>query len=162
MKKLFGLTIVACILFACNQGQQPAAGATDMDRDSTTMRHDTYAGLQQVAGCYTAVSGRDTAGLRLEERDSNLNGALSYNYYEKDRNEGSFQGEVQDGMLTGWYLFRSEGVMSFRQVAWQIRGSELWPATGEMEQRNDTMLFRDIKAVRFDSSLVFRKVPCVL
>lgn len=161
MKKLFGLSIVAGVILACNQGQQPAAGANDTTQAST-IRKDTLPGPQQVAGCYTAVSGRDTAGLRLEERDSNLNGALSYNYYEKDRNEGSFQGEVHDGMLTGWYLFRSEGVMSVRQVAWQIRGSELWPAIGEMEQRNDTMLFRDLSKLRFDSVLVFRKVPCVL
>jgi len=87
---------------------------------------------------------------------------LSYNIYQKDRNDGTLQAEVTGDIIKGWYLFKSEGIISVREVAWKINADELWPATGEVIQRNDTTLFAQPDKLRFDNSRPFKKVACVI
>ena len=114
------------------------------------------------SGCYSQIMARDTSFLQIESKDSTINGALSYNIFQKDRNDGTLQADVTGDILTGWYLFRSEGIISVRQVAWKIKGTELWPGIGEVVQKNDTMVFSSPDKLRFDSTRPFKKVPCII
>jgi len=113
-------------------------------------------------GCYAQIEGRDTANLQLENIGTNTTGKLSYAMFEKDRNDGTLQAEMSGDILTGWYLFKSEGIISVRQVAWKIKGSELWPGTGEMIEKNDTMFFSLPDKLQYDSTRPFKKVDCIL
>ncbi len=115
-----------------------------------------------LTGCYSSISNRDTSALQIDTRGAVIAGPLTYSIFEKDRNVGNFQGEVHGNILTGWYLFKSEGIMSVRQVAWKINGTSLWPGTGDVIQRGDTTLFKDETKLSFDSSNAFRKIPCTL
>lgn len=114
------------------------------------------------SGCYSQIAGRDTANLQIENKGGSVGGALSYAIFQKDRNDGTLQGEMSGGILTGWYLFKSEGIISVRQVAWKIKGSELWPGTGEVIERKDTMFFSLPDKLQYDSTRPFRKVDCIL
>lgn len=113
-----------------------------------------------IQGCYSVINKRDTASLQLIIKDSSITGSISYDLYEKDRNDGTFQGEIVDGMLLAWYMFRSEGVMSVRQEVFKIAKDELWPATGEVSVRNDTAYFSKPDQLKFDSTRAFKKVQC--
>lgn len=115
-----------------------------------------------IQGCYSMISNRDTASLQLIIRDSVITGSISYNLYQKDRNDGTFQGEIIDGMLLTWYMFRSEGVMSVRQEVFRIGKDQLWPAVGEVAVKNDTAYFSKPDHLRFDSTRAFKKVACVI
>ncbi|MGZ8558325.1 MAG: hypothetical protein ACXWWC_08330 [Chitinophagaceae bacterium] len=114
------------------------------------------------SGCYAQIINRDTSLLQLEQKANTVNGTLSYNIYQKDRNDGTLQADVAGDIITGWYLFRSEGVVSVRQVSWKINGDELWPGIGEVVQKNDTMLFAQPEKLQYDNTRPFKKVACVI
>jgi hypothetical protein len=114
------------------------------------------------SGCYSQIAGRDTANLQIENKSGSVGGALSYTIFQKDRNDGTLQGEISGDILTGWYLFKSEGIISVRQVSWKIKGTELWPGTGEMNERNDTMFFSLPGELQYDSTRPVKKVDCIL
>jgi len=154
--------IFICALFSCNNpGDRISDAGTTNDTipgsSSSTAAIDTT-----LTGCYLSIYNRDTSSLQVETKGAVVAGPLSYNLFEKDRNDGSFQGEVQKNILSGWYLFNSEGVMSVRQVAWKISGYNLWPASGDVVQHGDTMLFKSMDQLRFDSTRPLTKIPCTL
>lgn len=151
--------LAAIFLAACNNNQQSGspAGTTD-----TLAAEGVEVADSTLSGCYSMTTEKDTASFQLQVKDGHASGTLSYNLQEKDRNDGSFEGEIQGGILRGWYLFRSEGLMSVREIAWKINGTALWSARGEVEQRNDSAFFKAPGELQFDSSRAFVKVPCVI
>ena len=151
---------LAMICGSCNNEGKTSGEIKKELTDSTALNKATPDSLP--SGCYLQISGRDTASLQIENKDSSINGTLSYNIFHKDRNDGTLQAEISGEILKGWYLFKSEGIISVRQAAWKIRGSELWPGTGEMVQTNDTMFFSLPGKLQFDSTRPFRKVACVI
>ena len=161
MKKLYKLFLaVALMAIACNDntkatGQESATG--DTSQVITAPVTDT-----SFSGCYSMLAGRDTASLQLQHNGTLVTGSLSYNLYQKDRNDGSFQGEASNGLITGWYLFRSEGIMSVRQEIFKIGKDALWPATGEIIMRGDTALFAYPDKLSFDSTRAFLRVKCII
>ncbi|WP_276504416.1 hypothetical protein [Terrimonas pollutisoli] len=152
--------LLAFVLLAgsCNNEGKTS---TQVEKDSITppnmIAEDTLS-----SGCYSQIVQRDTSSLQLQKKGSSLTGALSYSIYQKDRNDGTVMVEQSEDIIKGWYLFKSEGIISVRQVAWKINGEELWPATGEVTQKNDTTLFAKPDQLRFDSTRPFKKVSCVI
>jgi len=153
-------SLVLLVMLACNNSREQPSDSQEtndsVDKTVTTLV-DT-----SVAGCFSQINNRDTAWMQLDAKGITMTGPLSYRIFEKDRNEGTVQAEVTNGVLIGWYLFRSEGLMSVRQVAWKINKDQLWPATGEMKQRNDSMVFANEAALTYDSARPFIRVTCVL
>ncbi len=143
---------------ACNNnGSITSAAKVD------TINNKSSSGVDSLhSGCYSQINNRDTSSMQVVQKASLINGSLSYKIYEKDRNDGEFQAEISGDIITGWYLFRSEGILSVRQVAWKVNGNELWPASGEMIQNNDTMRFAKPEQLQFDNTRPFKKVPCII
>ena len=141
-----------------NEGKTSSAIKKDsVHPELSTVVHDSLS-----SGCYSQIAGRDTANLQIENKGSLITGTLSYAIFGKDRNDGTLQGEMAGDILKGWYLFKSEGIISVRQVAWKIKGSELWPGVGEMVEKNDTMFFSLPDNLQFDSTRAFKKVECII
>lgn len=157
---LKNIGILGLFLFtgACNNnGKSSAEVSPDTVANTTTIAVDSLS-----SGCYSQIVQRDTAFLQLENKGSMVIGSLSYNIYQKDRNDGTLQAELAGNIITGWYLFKSEGVISVRQVSWKIDDDDLWPAIGEMIQKNDTAMFAQPDKLQYDSSRPFKKVPCII
>ena len=141
--------LVAFVLLAgsCNnEGKTSTQVEKDSITPANTVVQDTIS-----SGCYSQIIKRDTSSLQLQKKGSNLTWALSYSIYQKDRNDGTVMAEQSGDIIKGWYLFKSEGIISVRQVAWKISGEELWPATGEVTQKNDTTIFAKPDQLKFDS-----------
>ncbi len=157
------LTINVLILLACNNAKEQTGSTTATSTDSTDKNVKTGTTSDTtVTGCFTQINKRDTATLQLDAKGITITGPLSYNYYQKDRNGGTLQAEIVGNILIGWYLFRSEGIMSVRQAAWKISKNQLWPAIGEMKEQNDSMLYVNPDKLSYDSAHPFIKVACVL
>jgi hypothetical protein len=158
-KSVLCTAFVVLVDSCSNEGKTSAEISPDSGKTIAASRltRDTLA-----TGCYSMIASRDSSFMQINSKGSLITGSLSYNFFQKDRNDGTVQAELNGDVLSGWYLFRSEGVMSVRQVAWKIKGTELWPATGEMMERGDTMMFVDEGKIRFDSAHVFKKVACTL
>lgn len=159
---LKNIAVLGLFLFAgsCNNKSKSSAEITAdtiVNKTATTSITDSL-----PSGCYSQIMKRDTSLLQLSNKDNSINGSLSYNIYEKDRNDGTLQADIDKNILSGWYIFKSEGIVSVRQVAWKINGDELWPAIGEVVQKNDTAMFAQPDKLRYDSLRPFKKVPCVI
>jgi hypothetical protein len=142
---------------ACNN-----KGKSSAEINSDTVVNSTATVDSLSSGCYSQIIQRDTSFLQLEQNGNTVNGALSYNIFQKDRNDGTLQADLSGDILTGWYLFRSEGIVSVRQVSWKINGNELWPGMGEVIQKNDTTLFAEPDKLQYDNTRPFKKIPCII
>jgi hypothetical protein len=110
------------------------------------------------AGCYRMIIKNDTATISLNAQADSVSGSLSYNWYERDDNQGTFKGTIKnDSLIVADYTFQSEGVTSVRQVVFKIQDSVLLQGYGELQERNDTAFFRDVNLVIFDTKNPFRK-----
>jgi hypothetical protein len=162
-KKLYACATLL-ISLACNNGSgnHTVSDTTVVDTDSANIPMAIAIKDTTVGGCYTQIFKRDTVTLQLDITGNNATGPLTYKIYEKDMNDGSVKAELSDSIIMGWYLFRSEGIMSVRQVAWRVKPGQLWPATGDLIQRNDTTTFASLENLRFDNTKPFIKVRCSL
>jgi hypothetical protein len=157
------LLAVIILAVSCNSNKETTEDKTITDKTDTSAAvipvdtRDTT-----IGGCYIQIFKKDTANLQLDITRNNVTGPLTYRLYQKDINDGSIKAEIVDSVITGWYLFRSEGMLSVRQVAWKVRPGQLWPAEGEVIQRNDTTMFADPRSVKYDNSRPFVKIKCTL
>ena len=96
--------------------------------------------------------------MSLNHAGDSVSGSLSYNWYEKDDNSGTFKGAVKnDTVIVANYTFQSEGTTSVRQVAFKIKDSILQQGYGELIMKNDTLFFRDVNLIIFDTKNPFTK-----
>lgn len=163
MRRIFIISaaIAAVACGTSNTTEQTTDSRDTAVRDTAiTNTNDAIPLDTAVSGCYSLIAGRDTASLQLQRRGPTATGSLSYNLYQKDRNDGTFQGELNGDRLVVWYMFRSEGVMSVRQEIFQVVPDKLLPAIGEVTVVNDTARFVNPDNLKFDSKRAFVKVKC--
>ncbi len=163
MKNILTSILISIAVTACNNAEQQTNNSQLTNSDSINQNTTTQRTDSTITGCFAQIIGRDTATMQLDAKGITITGPLTYDFHEKDRNEGTLQAEMtENDILTGWYLFRSEGTMSVRQLAWKVMKNELWPAVGEMQERNDSLVFVNADKLSFDSTHAFVKNPCVL
>lgn len=154
MKKTFFILIgLAGLLVACQSSQTEQSNTDSLALD-TTITPTT----QQL--CYSYIKDKDTANLTFMTSGSITTGELNYNLYEKDKNSGIFKGEMRGDTLIADYTFKSEGTESVRQVAFLKKGNQLLEGFGAVEEQNGKTIFKDVKKLTFDQTMVFNKVDC--
>lgn len=144
---------------ACNNKEKAEESVTPV---KDTVVDDSLVATTPIPldGCYRMVSNRDTAIMRLNVVDSLVTGDLRYHWFEKDHNEGSVKGVIRDSLLILDYIFRSEGMMSVRQVVFRLAGTSLQEGYGEMTTA-DTIRYKDIYQLKFEQNHPFIKIPCI-
>lgn len=111
--------------------------------------------------CYQFVKNRDTISLNIQQMGKALSGDLSYNFYEKDKSHGKVSGKLIGDTLLMNYMFNAEGTSSIRQVAFLKKGNKLIEGYGDVEERNGSFVFKDIKGLNFnDEGTVLEKTDC--
>lgn len=112
--------------------------------------------------CYSAIFKKDTISLSLNIKENQIaSGKLSYNFFEKDKNEGTLIGELRGDTLIADYTFMSEGVSSVRQVAFLKKGNTYVEGYGDVVDDNKgKVTFKDTKQLKFDGKTVLSKVDC--
>ena len=161
MKRFLLLLLIAAIV-SCNNEEKNKTITADSIDNSTSAGTIILPPDSVLQGCYSYLKGGDTASLQLGIDSGNITGSLSYNLEGKDRNDGTFQGEIRGDRLEVWYLFRSEGLMSVRQEIFRIGQERLYPAFGSITVRNDSAFFSDPSRVSFDTTRAFIKVQCTI
>ncbi len=112
--------------------------------------------------CYQSVHGKDTVSMTLIIKGDKLQyGNLSYNYFEKDDNEGTLVGAFRGDTLKAKYSFQSEGTMSVREVIFLKQGKNYLEGYGPVQEDQDgKVVFKDYKEIKFDSSFPLLELPC--
>lgn len=110
--------------------------------------------------CYQLVTAQDTVSMQLMTKGSDAEGALTYNFYEKDRNHGTFTGTFHGDTLLANYTFQSEGTQSIREVAFLRQGDELVEGYSDMEDQNGKFVFTDKATISFAEGIRLKKGSC--
>lgn len=152
-KKLFSLAVAAGILFSCNSSHN-----SNTSEESTTA--NTSVNHLSGAYCYRYVKNKDSITLQISIAGTNVTGKLKYNLYEKDANNGTISGTLKNDTLIADYTFTSEGKQSVRQVAFLLTDSSAKEGYGEMEEKNNKMVFINPAHISFNNPVVLLKEDC--
>lgn len=153
------IIIALMFLFACNMGENKN---TTTSTDSANINEPAAVKINtdSLQGCYQMTFNRDTAHLTLVTNDSSVTGHLTIRLFEKDMNDGTLTGNIEQDLLKAQYVFKSEGRVSIREVVFRISNGRLYEGFGEIQQRGDTVLFRNTTNLRYDTTRPYVKVPC--
>lgn len=108
--------------------------------------------------CYRYSINKDTIALTLQLNGTNASGVLIYDFYEKDKNLGTYKGTLENNILIADYTFKSEGKESTRQVAFKITEDNIIEGYGELNAEGTK--FIDLSKIAFNSKMMLTKVPC--
>ena len=145
-KLSFFLGIIS-LFFSCNNHHQ----------ESTINKPVTKPGQ---LNCYRYVNNRDTVILRTTSVNGSITGTLVYNFYEKDKNKGTIQGQMKSELLIADYTYYSEGVQSVRQIAFKKNGKTFIEGYGEPETKNGKTIFKNIDSLDFNHSIILNEIDC--
>jgi hypothetical protein len=113
-----------------------------------------------ASNCYMGTNNRDTVLLNLTTIDKKIAGNLQYNFFEKDKNNGTFSGEMHGDTLLADYVFVAEGRTSTRQIIFLKKGNELVEGYAAMEEKENKVVFKNINTVDFSRGIVLKQVTC--
>lgn len=153
MKKLIILSCVVFTMFSCRNKDAKKADAHEVKSE---MPQQTITALD--LGCYVFTDGKNKVSLEITESGAEVKGNLSYAFAEKDKNTGTFIGQLKDGVLVANYTFQSEGLESVRQVAFQVQKDTLMEGYGDMNADGTT--FKDVNRLTFSSDMPLVKTDC--
>ena len=154
IKKLLVTICIACSLLSCKTKE-----VNKSENTKTIPEAVTNAGNNGVeVGCYVFDDGKNKISLEVKENGAVVKGNLLYDWAEKDKNNGSFDGVVKDNILLANYNFESEGKTSLRKVAFKIDGDKLVEGYGEMTA--DGANFINTDSLNFSSSMALVKGAC--
>ncbi len=158
-KILLSVMIVA-LLFSCKKAddskEQDKVDSTKTETvvDVTSEREP----LKEV--CYQYNNGKDLIDANLLYDNGKVSGKINYNLFEKDKNSGNIVGTINGDTIIANYIFMSEGVESFRQLAFLKKGDALIEGYGDIEEKDGRMVFKDIKKLNFPDKIQLKEVPC--
>ncbi len=154
----FFLSAVALIFCGCNDSNENEKQS--VRNDSAGTREVSTAKNSRGPECYAQRTSTDTIQLSFTQNDSTVNGRLSINRSGKDRNNGTFIGEMKGDTLLALYSFQSEGITSVREIAFLRKENVMIEGYGPISQRNGKSIFTDHAKLTFDAKMELIKLPC--
>ncbi|CAN5840198.1 hypothetical protein BH11BAC7_BH11BAC7_00990 [soil metagenome] len=146
-QRLILFPIIGILLFSCNNPPSDSK-TTDTTIVSTTTQ------------CYRYINNKDTVILKILETNGAIGGTLMYNFFEKDKNTGTFKGEMKGNLLIAQYTFMSEGMESVRAVAFKKSGENFIEGYGESEEKNGKDVFKNTDSLNFSNSILLSPHAC--
>ena len=110
--------------------------------------------------CYRFISAKDTILLQMEKMDDEVAGTLSYNYFEKDKNDGTFEGTMVGDTLYADYTFNSEGSTSVREIMFVQKGNKLIEGYADVEETDGKMKFKDNAKFTLNDAMALEEINC--
>lgn len=147
-QKLFSILVSVTLAISCNIEEKKDSQARDTKKKSSQVN------------CYRYAGARDTILLKLIHIGDAITGTLVYNYKEKDRNQGTVQGNIRGNLFVAEYTFQSEGVQSVRQVAFKMEENSLIEGYGDVYSKNDKMYFKSLDSLHFNDSMKIVEIDC--
>ena len=94
MKKLIVIALVALAMINCKNKEQKIENA-NADLPKVTVEKTAALDL----GCYVFDDGKNTVSFEITQNGKEIKGNLTYSLAEKDKNSGSFTGELKKGIF---------------------------------------------------------------
>lgn len=115
-----------------------------------------------IAGCYRGVLERDTVYFVMQHDSAakSVNGDLTFMNFQKDSRKGTFKGKLTDSLISGYYSYQSEGQRTVEQRVFKLQNNELLQGYGDVSNRNDTIVFKDVNRLNYLTNMPLVKVAC--
>ncbi|OYU79587.1 MAG: hypothetical protein CFE23_13455 [Flavobacterium sp. BFFFF1] len=112
--------------------------------------------------CYQAVLKKDTITLRLDLKGTDIvSGKLTYNFFEKDKSDGTITGKMHGDTLYANYIFTAEGQTSQSEVAFLKKGETFIEGYGDIsDDGKGKVTFKNKRKLNFGSNTVLHKIAC--
>lgn len=144
--------IAAVLMWSCNTtGKKPPAALPEEPKAESS-----------VLSCYQYATEKDTIELRLRVEGNAVTGALRYQLFEKDGNNGTIRGALKGDLLLAAYTFMSEGITSVREVAFKLSGDQVIEGFGEITVSGNRSSFKNPEALQFNGQMALDKVDCAV
>ncbi|MGC4034804.1 MAG: hypothetical protein QM764_02510 [Chitinophagaceae bacterium] len=152
MKSFIVLPLIVLISSSCNNN-------TTTNNNTET---DSSAGKPATSKteCYFYTNNKDSVTLRFTVSDHSVSGDLEYKFSGKDMNQGVIQGEMRGDTLLADYEFKSEGIVSVREVAFLKKGDAYAEGYGEAEDKDGKMVFKNVAGLTYSDTVVLKKINC--
>ena len=145
--KLFLLLTISLSIISCNND---SVKTSEAEKDNIKQLSTT---------CYLFATSKDSVYIKVNKNENIIDGELSYNYFEKDKNAGTFKGKMNGDTLYLNYQFISEGTQSVREVAFLKTKDGLVEGYGEMDSETGTK-FKDKSQINFISTNLLSVINC--
>ena len=133
-----------------------AMGACQSDK---TENAQTNIAPSQDSTCYLYVQNRDSIKLSIQQNEGSVTGTLAFLFYEKDKSRGTLSGEIKGDTLFANYTFTSEGMLSYREVAFLKRDDTFVMGTGQTLNTGNRDVFQNHEGLQFDNGILLKQVP---
>lgn len=131
--------------------------------NKTALTSNTPTSEESLKGCYIAVIKKDTIQLAITEvQGDQVKGSLIYNFWEKDRSQGTISGEYKDGILSANYVFNAEGTTSERPVIFKKVPEGFVEGFGETKTVENKEVFANPAAVEYGQSYTLKHTDICL
>jgi len=144
------IVFAALTLICCKK--QETISIPDVQKEITT-------GISK-SECYLGIVKNDTIHMSLTIKDSVVEGKLSYHFFEKDKNDGTLSGRMKGDTLFAAYTFQSEGSESIREVAFLKKGNTFTEGYGDVEEKDNTVVFKDKSQLDFNNKTILTQTDC--
>lgn len=159
MKKYLLMTSILCAVAftSCKNENKSEASEIMNAEESDIMEADLN---NPRIACYKYTSAKDTVLLQMEQINDEVAGTLSYNYFEKDKNDGTFEGTMMGDTLFADYTFNSEGSVSVREIMFVKKENKLVEGYGDVEEVGGKMKFKDNAKFTLNDTMALVEIDC--
>lgn len=156
MKKAIIVSFVALVMLGCKNKQENTGDAMPTETETVRTPKLVWAGLEK--GCYSYDANGSTVLFEITQTGGSILGNLTYAFSGKDKNTGTFKGNLKNDKLIGDYTFQSEGRESIREVAFQVKGGQLIEGHGDLNEKGTA--FKDPNNIIYSSTMPLSKTDC--
>ena len=159
MRKIALTLFLVSVVFSCKTKEEKQTESSEQEpaTELTEEQIETSSPPLEL-GCYTYKANGNKIHFEITDVSKTIMGNLDYSLKEKDANNGTFAGVLQDSILIGSYTFASEGMESTREVAFLVKDGQLIEGYGELDETGTA--FKDKGALSFSSSMPLSKTEC--
>ena len=112
----------------------------------------------QTETCYQYTKDSSTIKLNIVIKDNIATGDLIYDYYQKDKSQGTIKGKIKSDTLFADYTFMSEGIESIREVVFLKTVNGWVEGYGEIDDKNGKVTFKN--KITFDNNAILKEITC--
>ena len=155
--------LMACIVSCTSPKSNQTNTSTDDVKSEQITGNEDQIEQAMLQPCYLATIGKDTAQLEINAVNGIVTGKLNYMFAEKDSNHGEIKGKLSNDTISVDYTFKSEGMISVRELTFIVRNSQIVEGIGEYVYRksDDKMVFKNSTAIDYTGkSFMFLPVEC--
>jgi hypothetical protein len=151
---LISITIVGC---KDKEKKEDNTIQPNLEENTTEVKDHTRHTLG--LGCYVYNANGNDFRMKVSKiNGDSIMANLYYTFAEKDKNEGTFKGNLIGDKLIGKYIFKSEGKESVRDVAFRVEKNQIVEGFGDLNEGGTK--FKDTTNITYSTTTPWTKADC--